>query len=53
MDVTRSEAYGARSHADVIYLLPQLGIAKGAWALWYSELGIHQPDSRHALFVYR
>ncbi len=28
-------------HADVIYLLPQLGIKKGVSALWYSELSLH------------
>ncbi len=27
----------AHYYADVIYLLPSLGITKGAWGLWYSE----------------
>ncbi len=39
MVVARSAPRGAHYYADVIYLLPLLGIKKGARALWYSELG--------------
>ncbi len=35
---------GARYHADVTYLLPWMRINKGASALWYSELSLHQLD---------
>ncbi len=38
MDVARSTPQGAHYHADVIYLLPKLGVRKGARALWSSEL---------------
>ncbi len=41
MDVVRFAPQGAHYHADVIYLLPKLGIKMGARALWYSELGLH------------
>ncbi len=55
MDVARSAPQGARYHADVIYLLPKLGI-KGTRALWYSELNLHQQslfsDGQHTLAFY-
>ncbi len=51
MDVARSEHQGAHCHAHVIYLLPSLGVEKGAWGLWYSELGLPRLCSRSALFV--
>ncbi len=50
MDVARSAPQGAHYHADVIYLLPKMGIKKGASALWYSELSIHQLGSRPTVF---
>ncbi len=53
MDVARSAPQGAHYHADVIYLLPKLGIKKGASALWYSELSLHQLGSRPAVFIPR
>ncbi len=53
MDVARSAPQGAHYHADVIYLLPYLGIKKGASALWYSELGLHQLGSRPTVFIPR
>ncbi len=34
VDVARSAPQGAHYHADVIYLLPKMGIKKGASALW-------------------
>ncbi len=37
MDVARSAPQGAHYHADAIYLLPKMGIKKGASAFWYSE----------------
>ncbi len=40
MDVARSAPQGVCYHADVIYLLPKLGI-KSARALWYSKLSRH------------
>ncbi len=53
MDVTRSAPQGAHYHADVIYLLYYLGIKKGARALWYSELSLHQLGSRPTVFIPR
>ncbi len=45
MDIDRSAAQGDHYHVDVIYLLPYLGIKKGARALWYSKLSLHQLGS--------
>ncbi len=53
MDVARSAPQGGHYHADVIYLLPLLGIKKGARALWYSELSLHQLGSRPTVFIPR
>ncbi len=47
MDVARFAPQGAHYyHADVIFLLPELGIKKGARALWYSELKLHKLGSQ-------
>ncbi len=51
MDVTRSVPQGAHYHEDVMYVLPSLGINKGARGLWYSELGLHQLGSRPTAFI--
>ncbi len=54
MDVARSAPQGAHYyHAGVIYLPTYLGIKKGAWALWYSELSLHQLGSRPAFIIPR
>ncbi len=53
MDVARSAPQGAHYHADVIYLLPKMGIKKGASAYWYDELSIHQLGSRPTVFIPR
>ncbi len=53
MDVAWSAPRGAHFHADVIYLLPLLGIKKGARALWNSEGGLHQLSSRPTIFILR
>ncbi len=53
MDVARFAPLEAHYHADVIYLLPYMGIKKGARALWYSELGLHQFGFRLTAFVPR
>ncbi len=54
MDVARSTPQGAHYQADVIYcLLPKLGIKKGASALWFSELSLHQLESRPKVFIPR
>ncbi len=53
MDVARSAPQGAHYHADVIYLLPYLGIKMGARALWYHELSLHQLGSRPTVFIPR
>ncbi len=53
MDVARSAPQGAHHHVDVIYLLPELGIKKGARALWYSKLSLHQLGSRSTVFIHR
>ncbi len=50
MDFARSTPQGAHYHADVIYLLPLMGIKKGASALWYSELSLRQLGSRQSLY---
>ncbi len=61
MDVSQSVPQGAHFHADIIYFLPSMGIKKGASALWYSELSLHQlgshpqslyPDGHHTLAFY-
>ncbi len=52
-DVARSTPQGAHFHAVVIFLLLQLGIKKGARALWYSELSLHQFGSRPTVFIPR
>ncbi len=56
MDVARSAPQGAHYyHADVIYLLPSLGIKKRARALWYSYINSVNdqqslyPDEQHTL----
>ncbi len=36
---------------DVIYLLPLLGVKKGAWSLRYSGLGLHQLGSWPTCFM--
>ncbi len=51
--MARSAPQGAHHHADAIYLLPHLGIKKGARALWYSELSLHQIGSRPTVFIPR
>ncbi len=51
MDVARSAPQGAHYHADVIYLLPYLGINKGTRVLWYPELSLHQLGSRPTVFI--
>ncbi len=51
MGVTRSAPQGAHYHEDVIYFLPKMGIKKGARALWYSELSLHQLGSRPTVFI--
>ncbi len=53
MDVARSAPQRAHYHADVNYLLPLLGIKKGASVLWYSELSLHQLGSRPTVFIPR
>ncbi len=53
VDVARSAPQGAHYHADVIYLLAKMGIKKGASALWYSQLSIHQLGSRPTVFIPR
>ncbi len=53
MDDARSAPQGAHYHADVIYLLPYLGIKKRSKALWYSELSLHQLGSRPTAFIPR
>ncbi len=53
MDVARSAPQGARYYADVIYLLPKMGIKKGASAYWYNALSIHQLGSRPTVFIPR
>ncbi len=53
MDVARSAPQVAHYHADVIYLLPLLGIKKGASALWYYELSLHPLGSRPTFFIPR
>ncbi len=51
VDVARSAPHG-----DVIFLLSQLRMKKGARGSWYSELGLHQhsiyPGGQHTLAVY-
>ncbi len=45
-DETRSAPQGAHYyHADVIYLLPKLGIKTEAWGLWVCGLGLQQLGS--------
>ncbi len=52
MGVARSAPQGVHFyHADVIYLLPELGIKKEASALWYSDLSLHQLGSRPTVFI--
>ncbi len=53
MDVARSAPQGAHYHAGVIYLLPLLGIKKGATALWNSEINLHQLGSWSTVFLPR
>ncbi len=53
MDVARSAPQRAHYNADVIYLLPRLGIKKGARALWYSEVSLHQLGSRSTVLIPR
>ncbi len=53
MDDAQSAPQGAHYHADVIYLLPKVEIKKGASALWYSELSLHQLGSRATVFMPR
>ncbi len=53
MDAVRSTPQRAHYHADVIYLLPKMGIKKGASAYWYNELSIHQLGSRPTVFIPR
>ncbi len=54
MDVARSAPQGAHYyHADFLYLLPQLGIKKGAGTLCYSDLSLHQLSSRPTVFIPR
>ncbi len=56
MDVAWSAPQGAHYHVDVVYLPPKLGIKKGATALWYSELSLHQLGSRpttHPCILYQ
>ncbi len=50
MDVARSAPQGAHYHAYVIYLLPSLGIKKGARGFFYAELDLHQLGSRTAFY---
>ncbi len=47
MDVTPSAPQGAHYHADVIYLLPYLGVKKEAWGLRYCKLGLRQHSFCH------
>ncbi len=43
MYVVRSTPQEAHYHANVIYLLPYLGIKKGARDFWYSGLRLYLP----------
>ncbi len=51
MDVARSAPQGAINHADVIFVLPLLGIKKGARALWHSEFNLNQLGSPPEVFI--
>ncbi len=51
IDVAQSVSQGAPYHADVIYLLPSLGITKEARGRWYSGLGLHQLGFRSKFSV--
>ncbi len=53
MDVTRAAPQGAHYYADVICLLPKLGVKKEVSGLWYSELSLYQLDSRPTVFIPR
>ncbi len=37
IDVARTAPQGVHYHTDDTYVLPKLGIKKGAWGLWYLE----------------
>ncbi len=54
MDAARSALQGAHYyHAGVNYVLPELGIKKGAWGLQYFESSLHQLGSRPIVFIPR
>ncbi len=44
-DIARSASQGPHYHVDVIYVLPLLGIKKGARGFSYSELDPHPANS--------
>ncbi len=53
-DVARSAPPGAHYHADVVYLLPLVGIMRGVWGLWYSISNQHScyPVGQHTFVFY-